>query len=227
MIRPNGARREEPEPITEFQDRGFCVVDSLLTTRDVGTLADEYDRAIANHLSTDRLQVNEDGCVELLWLREPPAPLGESRVLSRLLDRSSEVAAQLLGFEPGRVSVAARFFFKPADGCGIPWHQDSAYVSEDVRARLNLWVPLDSVHADNGCLRFLPGTHREGAVPHELYQPDPETWYVPDVDESRAVELPLDPGDVSAHDWNVIHSSTPNRTDEPRRSLAIVCHVPG
>jgi phytanoyl-CoA hydroxylase len=50
----------------------------------------------------------------------------------------------------------------------VPWHQDSGYFDPicDEHLILTCWIPLVDADAHNGCMRILPGAHRQGLLPH-------------------------------------------------------------
>ncbi|MDB6042320.1 MAG: Deoxyhypusine synthase [Gammaproteobacteria bacterium] len=58
---------------------------------------------------------------------------------------------------------------KPAhQGGATPWHQDEAYrVAPDFDYRqVSIWVPLQDATLENGCMMYIPGSHRSGVLPH-------------------------------------------------------------
>ena len=141
-------------------------------------------------------------------------------------DRLVALASEALG---GEVEpFAATYLLKPP-GVGLPalWHQDGHPWQERLggAAAVTLWVALDPSTGENGCLRVVPGSHR---LPLHPLRPNDE---VPSlfgveldpalVDESAAVDVVLDAGDVSVHHPNLVHGSGPNRSDRARRALAV------
>jgi hypothetical protein len=141
--------------------------------------------------------------------------------------------------EPALVALAEEALGAPvtAFGCtfivkpprtGLParWHQDGdPWEARGIREAVSLGVALDATTEENGCLRVLPGSHR--LPPHPLRPiTDPPNIFGVEidpalVDESQAVALPLEPGDVSLHLPNLIHGSDANRSATPRTTLVI------
>lgn len=120
---------------------------------------------------------------------------------------------------------ASGLFGKPAlHGKETPWHQDSAYWPIRPMATCTVWIALDESSRENGCLRYLPGSHRgSGALPHErtdradvtlnqLIEPYP-SW------DERVRYAELAPGQISLHDAKLVHSSAANRS--PRRRAGV------
>ena len=106
----------------------------------------------------------------------------------------------------------------PFHGSAKPYHQDSAYWTIDPPALVTCWIALDDSTIENGCMRFLPGSHRWGVVPHRHL--DPVHW-VPEeleaMDLSREVCVELKAGGATFHHSATLHQSLPNTTPYPRR----------
>ncbi len=108
----------------------------------------------------------------------------------------------------------------------VAWHQDRAYVGLDTADFVTAWIALSSVTVESGCMRFLPGSHREPPKPHEdRFTEDNmlsrgQEIAVP-VDESKTVPICLEPGQFSIHDVGLAHASAPNQSDDRRIGLAL------
>lgn len=119
------------------------------------------------------------------------------------------------------------FFIKdPGDPAYISWHQDSTYWGLSHPDVMTAWVALSDVTIENGAMRMLPGSHLIDQLPHvdtfadnNLLTRGQEVQI--DVDESKAVDLPLKAGDMSLHHVRIVHGSNPNPTDTRRIGLAI------
>ena len=108
----------------------------------------------------------------------------------------------------------------------VSWHQDLTYWGLDKVEEVTLWVALSPATVDSGCMRFIPGTHREQIVPHEdsfasdnLLTRGQEIAV--EVDDSKGVNVALKPGQASVHHGHLFHASGPNRTDDRRIGAAI------
>ena len=108
----------------------------------------------------------------------------------------------------------------------VSWHQDSQYWGLDSGKLVTVWVALSTSNVASGCMRYLPGSHRGPDLPHR------ETWHddnlltrgqeiTDGVDESKAVNVELEPGEGSIFAFRIAHASHPNRTDDRRIGLAI------
>ena len=121
----------------------------------------------------------------------------------------------------------ASFILKAPRHAGhVSWHQDLKYWGLDGTAEVAAWVAFSRATVENGCMRFVPGSHRRGLVEHrDTYAEDNllsrgQTLAI-DVDESAAVPVVLAPGQLSLHHGHMFHASGPNHTDEWRIGLAL------
>jgi hypothetical protein len=90
---------------------------------------------------------------------------------------------------------------------------------------VTLWLAVDSSTRSNGCMRVIPRSHRR-AFAEILPRRDTPNVLQSGIDpglvpESQAVDLVLNPGDVSVHHPNIIHGSEPNNSDSRRCGLII------
>ena len=114
----------------------------------------------------------------------------------------------------------------PGDKTYVSWHQDGTYWKMSPTKIVTAWVALSSSTPSNGCMRVVPGTHKQPALPHrETYDPDNALSRGQDVaaevDEDQAVDLCLQPGEMSLHHLWTVHGSKANMSTIPRIGLAI------
>jgi non-haem Fe2+, alpha-ketoglutarate-dependent halogenase len=113
------------------------------------------------------------------------------------------------------------FYKPPHDASYASWHQDSVYSGWHLTPSVSAWIALTSSEPANGCMRVIPGSHKQGILEHENVQ-DPNLLNKRgerlrmDVDESQAVDVVLKPGEMSLHHTNIVHGSNPNTSDGPR-----------
>jgi ectoine hydroxylase-related dioxygenase (phytanoyl-CoA dioxygenase family) len=84
-------------------------------------------------------------------------------------------------------------------------------------------VPLDDTDIDNGCLWFIPGSHRGDVLEHKHLGDDPSVHIlevIDEIDTSTAVPVPLRAGGVSFHHPRTLHHARANTTDRKRRAWA-------
>jgi ectoine hydroxylase-related dioxygenase (phytanoyl-CoA dioxygenase family) len=134
-------------------------------------------------------------------------------------------ASQLLG-------GAVRFwhdqlFVKPAHhGGGVIWHQDYSYWQRTIpMAHLTCWIGLDDSTRANGCVQYVPRSHRWNLLPREDFANDMDTIKAALTDEQKRefkpVAIELKKGECSFHHPLMVHGSYPNISDRPRRAAVI------
>lgn len=110
---------------------------------------------------------------------------------------------------------------QPHDLRYASWHQDSFYSGLHLTPSTTAWIALTPSHRGNGCMRVIPGSHRLGALDHDTVEDEHllnrrgERIKI-DVNESQAVDVELQPGQISLHESTLVHSSNPNASDDPR-----------
>ena len=132
---------------------------------------------------------------------------------------------------PNIVLWGSQVFCKPASvGKRVPWHQDGQYWPISPLVTCSVWVALDGTNSENGCMRYIPGSHRERKIfPHQIELNRNsvlgEEIFVNSKDLNDARDNVLQPGEVSLHDAFLIHGSNPNKSNK-RKSLELIQNKP-
>ena len=100
------------------------------------------------------------------------------------------------------------------------WHQDIRFWSFEQSQLINVWIALTNESLHNGCLKLLPGTHRENMTANRLDEqlflrtdlPENQTWL------NSAVTAEMSPGDVLFFHARSFHSATRNYSDQTKCS---------
>src|SRR5262245_22463752 len=135
------------------------------------------------------------------------------------------LAESLLG-EPAAADQPEWFNKPPGTNHVTPPHQDNYYFCLTPPKVLTIWLALDRVDAENGCLRYVVGSHLRGFRPHVksriLGFSQGIADYAPD-DFTRERAILLDPGDAVVHYGMTIHRADANLSaTRHRRSFAMV-----
>ena len=107
----------------------------------------------------------------------------------------------------------------------VSWHQDLRYWGLDRGDMVTVWLALSPATAETGCMRVLPGSHVGDLLPHsDEYQkhnmlPRGQEISV-EVDESKAVAMPLQPGCASFHNGRLAHAAGPIQSTERRIGIS-------
>jgi len=123
-------------------------------------------------------------------------------------------------------------FLKPArTGSATPWHQDNGLWRDGETEPFNFWIPLEPATRENGCMQFIPGSHKTEIVEHVLY-PDSIHGELPReavkemLKERHVHHIELDPGDVVFWHSSMWHYSPPNPSEHSRIAVAGVWTSP-
>lgn len=135
-------------------------------------------------------------------------------------------AAQLLGVERLRF-WHDQVFYKPAGHPGVvTWHQDYSYWTRSAPAgHVTCWIALDDSTEENGCVHYVPGSHRFGLLPRisltkdmdavrEFLTPEQALAFDP-------VPMVVRAGECTFHDSHTVHGSHANRSARPRRGVVL------
>lgn len=136
-----------------------------------------------------------------------------------------EAVETLLG--PNLLIWSSRWFSKmPGDKTYVSWHQDATYWGLHSLKIATAWIALSESNPENGCMRVVPETHKQALLPQtETYAPDNALTrgqeIAVNVDESRAVNISLRPGEMSLHHVLIVHGSKANTSDKSRIGIAV------
>ncbi|MBD2871830.1 phytanoyl-CoA dioxygenase family protein [Paenibacillus arenilitoris] len=130
---------------------------------------------------------------------------------------------QILGED--LVLWAMHFWYKePGNGKFIPWHQDIHYWPMEPAINATAWVSLGYSVRENGCLRVIPGTHRQlvehvdaGDGRSAFGQGIAADW----IDETKAVDLEMTPGQIAFFNEATFHGSEMNDSAIPRVAFSV------
>ena len=140
-----------------------------------------------------------------------------------------DIAEQLIG--PDIILWGTTIFGKPAfSGKATPWHQDGDYYPIRPLETLTVWMALDDATIENGCMKFIPGSHKAHKLYSHHWKENPDLTINLVCDEEHLAGKPqenlvLKAGQISFHDVYMIHGSGPNETAD-RRAAFIVRLMP-
>lgn len=197
-----------------YERDGFVCPLPALTPEEAAAYRDELDA----------LEAREGPDV---WKRTRRRPHLQITALNRLArhPRILDAVGDVIGPDILLWAVG-RFDKKPHDPSFVSWHQDGTYWGLSEPAVVSAWVALTRIHRANGCMRILPGSHRVAQMPHRetadahnMLSRGQEVEV--EVDEAAAVDLELEPGQISLHHIMAVHGSNANTSDERRLGIAL------
>jgi len=119
------------------------------------------------------------------------------------------------------------FFIKERESPAfVSWHQDSTYWGLSTPDVVSAWVAFTPAHSGNGAMQVIPGSHlldqlphRDTFAKHNLLTRGQEVAV--EADESKAVTITLEPGEMSLHHVRLVHGSPANTSSDRRIGFAI------
>ncbi len=122
------------------------------------------------------------------------------------------------------------FTKEPSSNHYVSWHQDATYMGMDDNRFATPWISLSTSNIVTGCMSMIPGSHIQQIREHEdTFDKDnilTRGQVVKDVDESLAVDLIMEPGQMSIHSGTVVHGSKPNQSSKRRIGFALQSYMP-
>jgi hypothetical protein len=224
------------EQITFFHENGFLALGPITTDAELEWLRGVYDRLFAQRAGREEGNqfdlggTDEEGKEAALPQILSPTKYAPELAQGLFRVNALAVARQLLG--PDVTPRGDHAIFKPAGvGAETPWHQDEAYWDPTQEYNsISIWMPFQEATIENGCLWFVPGSHRLPVMTHHSIGHDPRVHGL-ELDEgqtdlSGAVACPLEPGGVTIHLNRTLHYAGPNRSGVPRRAFIMGFGLP-
>ena len=124
------------------------------------------------------------------------------------------------------IGLASHYFCKmPKDNTTISWHQDASYWPLTPSKTATVWLAIDAADIDNGCMRFVSGSHLHGQLEFRQSDDDENNVLNQTVDEveryGSLIDVELKAGEVSIHSDLLLHSSHYNESDRRRCGLTL------
>jgi hypothetical protein len=124
------------------------------------------------------------------------------------------------------IGWGSHFFCKlPGDGKAVTWHQDAIYWPLTPSKTVTVWLAIDDADPENANMRFIPGSHLHGALPHQPSQGNEDNVLdhtaVDPLSFGEPVDDTLKAGEVSIHSDLLLHGSEANRSTRRRCGLTL------
>ena len=219
------------EQIDFFSENGFLGGVKMLDEKQIERLRNELDGltdpASPGHELFYEFHSNESSDANTVLFHA----LGAWRIAPGYHDvlwnpRFLIAASQLLGNVPVRF-WHDQLFYKPAKKGGVvAWHQDYSYWTRTKPlAHLTCWCGLDDSTEENGCLQYVPGSHRWGLVDKPELAGDLMgimNYLTPQQQrEFHPIPVETKAGEAIFHHPLTLHGSGENKSNQPRRAFVI------
>jgi phytanoyl-CoA hydroxylase len=214
------------EQIRHYQDNGFVRIPNFLTPDELEVWRNTLEDAIRQRMSSSGKDMTNQAGPEgdfyanvfLQVLRLADTHEGMRKLIYDV--RIGRFAAMLAGIDGIRVWHDQALIKQPY-GNPTAWHLDNPYWSFSSRDAISIWIALDDATLENGCLWFVPTSHKTarwdnagiGVNMGDLFKVYPE-WKKID-----PVPVPAKAGDALFHNGLTAHGAGANMTNRSRRAM--------
>ncbi|MCX6048682.1 MAG: phytanoyl-CoA dioxygenase family protein [Chloroflexi bacterium] len=213
------------EQVSFYRENGFIVLEDFLTPAEVETWRAALDDAIKKRgrqrILAREEQMDDDAYYNKVFVQRVNLWQDNEKIRDLIVDhRLGKLAATLAGVDGMRLWHDQALIKQPwANPTG--WHLDNPFWSWSSRDAISLWVALDDVTMQNGCLYFLPSTQKtarfdNASIGHnigDIFKIYPE-WA-----KIEAVPALMKAGSCSFHNGLIAHGAGPNMTPGWRRAM--------
>ena len=199
-----------------FERDGYVFPLTLMSSEEASACRQEYEELERRHAATS-------GRAKMMH--------EHSHLLLPVIDRIArhpvvlDAVEEILG--PDLLIWNCSLFEKaPRSPHFVGWHQDLTYWGLSSTKEVTAWFAMTPATPETGCMRFLPGSHKNALVDHKQTFSDTNLLsrgqeIAVEVDESEAVSIVLRPGQMSLHHGHMFHASGPNQSGDRRLGFAI------
>ena len=210
------------DEIAHYRSQGWVVPRFALPAVQVAALRDALDQ-----LLSDNPGVRPEKLVSAhIEGDNGEGVRGSRRFLELAQDREIvDLVSDVIGDDV--ILWGCHVFCKPAEeGYETPWHQDGHYWPIRPLATCTAWVALEPSTKENGCLRVIPGSHAPRRLHEHLHEERADLslnqrMAAAAFDEEQAVDIELEPGQMSLHDVYMIHGAKANTSGRRRTGVAL------
>ncbi len=218
------------QQIQSYRENGFLVVEGFLNDEELAHWRRVTEEAVAQRLEAS---AGKNFAQALTNQADPDAyyaqvftqciKLADTHAGMRALmfdPRLGRMAATLAGVDGIRI-WHDQALFKPPFGNPTAWHLDNPYWSFSSRDAISIWVALDDATLGNGCMWYIPGSHKTATFQNvgigqnlgDLFKVYPR-WR-----EIEPVACPCPAGSAAFHNGLTAHGAGANMTNRPRRAM--------
>jgi non-heme Fe2+,alpha-ketoglutarate-dependent halogenase len=126
--------------------------------------------------------------------------------------------------------ASVMFIKEPFSKQFVSWHQDATYMGLDSFDFPTPWIALSPSNKETGCMTMISGSHKSAIQKHEDTYAENNILTrgqaIKGVDQSKAVDLILRPGEMSIHHGAIIHGSQPNNSNQRRIGFSLQSYIP-
>tara|TARA_B100001750_G_scaffold17621_1_gene12108 strand:+ start:583 stop:1437 length:855 start_codon:yes stop_codon:yes gene_type:complete len=217
------------EQLQTFEQRGFVVIDDMLSADELDRYGVAVDAAVAKRSRWDKRPLKERSryeqsfrqCINL-WEDAP-----DVRPFT-FHPRIGEVAAALLHADAVRI-WHDQALYKESQGRETDPHLDHDYWAIEEPRTVTAWIPFDGSSENEGSMGYVPGSHKfDITAVADIFTG--RGFDLDHGDEARGIApeyINVPRGSVAFHHGRTIHLANPNRSDRTRRVYTVIFFADG
>lgn len=216
-----------------FQENGYLVIEDFLSPKELDTWKHAVTKAVKERngikIPGTQIKIGDDDGIN----KEDSSYFGN--VFDQLLNlwqTSDEVKSLIISEEIGKMAADLagvdgirswhdQALIKKPWANPTSWHLDTPFWSFYHKQALSIWIALDDATLENGCLYFIPGSHKKTTYenPGITKNMNSVFEFYPELKTSQSVSVPMKAGSASFHNGLCIHGAGPNMTKGYRRAM--------
>lgn len=215
------------DQIQSFHDNGFLHIKSLLSKEEASHYRERihslFDRMNSKAYDATWGSAGQQGATQLQHCHD--VQFYDAKFGGLIMDeRVTGAAADLIASPNVQLHHTKAFVKPPEKGSPFPLHQDAPFFPHERESMIAAIIHFDDAYEKKGCVRVIPGTHKQGILPHISegnFHLDKQKYPI-----DSAIPVPAEAGDVIFLSYLVIHGSGGNESSEPRTTLLIQMRDP-
>jgi len=213
-----------PQESEQFQKDGFIIIENFLSPDELETWRLEIGKAVearSEFRLPGRWDNKNDADHKKIFVQRINLWMDHAGARELMLDeRLGHVAADLAQVDGIRIWHDQALIKLPWGG-PTDWHMDNPYWSFTSPDAISVWVALDDATPDNGCLYFIPGSHRVAVKDNPPIGQSMSALFemYPEMAGTNAVRAQMKAGSASFHNGRTFHAAQANMTPRPRRAM--------
>ncbi|MEE3233141.1 MAG: phytanoyl-CoA dioxygenase family protein [Candidatus Latescibacterota bacterium] len=212
------------DQIDEYRRDGVLVIENFLDGDELALWRKNVEDAVEQRQDrklADGTMRSGDSFYDRVFTQRINLWMDHAGMRDLILDeRIGKLAAELAGIDGIRVWHDQALIKEPWAN-PTAWHLDNPYWSFSSSNAISIWIALDDATLSNGCLYFLPGTHKEASFENSgITQEMADLFGVyPDWIKRKPLPGPMRAGDCSFHNGLTAHGAGANMTPNRRRAM--------
>jgi phytanoyl-CoA hydroxylase len=218
-----------PYPLTRqqisfYRENGFVQLPYVLTADELEQVRHDLDEVAT--IALDARHHTSSGDYEKVFVQKVNLwTVHEGLRRYVFNEKLAEIARQLAGARQVRLWHDHALIKMPGDSKPSPWHQDLPYWPMAEPGALSCWMALDDVDERNGCMQFIPESHKWGKF-EPIRLVDAQDLFAlvsePDKKDFTPAVMRMRAGSCTFHHGLTFHYASANSTDQPRRAIITI-----